>query len=70
MAWIIVLVLFVVLCWRELAMRDKDREIGRLQRRINQVEFKLTTYQDEEAVQHLKEKYRQDKKIDYWVDEK
>lgn len=69
MTWIIVAVLVFVLCWRELALRDKDKEIGRLQRRINHVEFKLTTYQDEEAVQHLKEKYREDKKVNYWVGE-
>lgn len=69
MAYFIIAVLAFFIGYREITLREKCREIDRIYKRMNKIEYKLKTMQDEEAVELLSSKWRMDKKVDYWVDE-
>lgn len=69
MIYFIMAVLVLIIVYLKIAMRDKNKEIDHIYKRMNKIEYKLKTLQDEEAVDMLSSKWRMDKKVDYWVDE-
>jgi len=69
MIYFIMAVLVLIIVYLKIAMRDKNKEIDHIYKRMNKIEYKLKIMQDEEAVDMLSSKWRMDKKVDYWVDE-
>ena len=69
MIYFIMAVLVLIIVYLKIVMRDKNKEIDHIYKRMNKIEYKLKTLQDEEAVDMLSSKWRMDKKVDYWVDE-
>jgi hypothetical protein len=68
MNYFIMTVLVLIIIYLKIAMRDKNREIDHIYKRMNKIEYKLKTLQDEDAVDLLNSKWRMDKKVDYWVE--
>lgn len=69
MNYFIIAVLVLIIIYLKIAMRDKNREIDHIYKRMNKIEYKLKTMQEEETIDLLNSKWRMDKKVDYWVDE-